>query len=243
VKGEITPVQGSDNQLPFYTPEIQSHIISVLRKRLRFFSSTNNFASLLRIASYCSAMDKQPSKRRMLAADTLLSSKDMESALNKSLPNCGFGSRPSVQTALLMEEAVDGASNMESQGVYPEGYDYGVRYSGHQSTRFNSSLVNDDEADARAEWCYQRHRQSAQPAAYAGPYTTAYPSARSSHFRASYDNSQRESQASPSLDRIEAIMERMERHQAAATSASTASSAQLHTLLSQGKFHSSYQNF
>jgi hypothetical protein len=37
-------------------------------------------------------------------------------------------------------------------------------------------------------------------------------------------------------------MERIERHQAAVTSASTASSAQLNALLSQGKFHSSYQN-
>jgi hypothetical protein len=61
--------------------------------------------------------------------------------------------------------------------------------------------------------------------------------------RASYDDSQRESQASPSLDCIEAIMVRMERHQVAATTALTASSAQLHTLLSQGKFHSSYRNF
>jgi hypothetical protein len=33
-------------------------------------------------------------------------------------------------------------------------------------------------------------------------------------------------------------MERMERHQAALSSASTASSAQLHALLGQGKFHS-----
>jgi hypothetical protein len=195
-------------------------------------------------------MDKQPSKRRRLAADTLSSSKDMESALNKYLPKRGSGSRPSsVQTAPLTEEAVevqptavptvDGASNVESQGVYPDGYDYRVRYGGHQSTRFNSSLVNDNEADARAEWRYQRYRQSAQPAMYAALYTTAYPSAQSSRFCASFDDSQRESQASPSLDRIEAIMECMEHHQAAATSAS----AQLNTLLSQGKFHPSYRNF
>jgi hypothetical protein len=50
-------------------------------------------------------MDKQPSKRRRLAADTLSSSKDMEIALNKSLPKRGCGSRP-VQTAPLTEEAV-----------------------------------------------------------------------------------------------------------------------------------------
>jgi hypothetical protein len=198
-------------------------------------------------------MDKQPSKKRRLVADTLSSSQDMESELNKTLPKRGCGSRP-VQYTPLTEEAIalvevqptavptfDGTSNAESQGVYPDGYEYGARYGGHQTTRFNSSLVIDDKADARAEWRYQCHHQSAQPAVYAGPYTTSYPSARSNHFCASFDDSQRESQASPSLDHIEAIMQRMERHQAAATSALTASSAQLNALLSQGKFHSSYR--
>jgi hypothetical protein len=255
VRGDVTPVQAERNQLSCYTPEIQSHIILCSSKKTSVFSHPQTI-SLHLFASLRSntAMDKQPSKRRRLAADTLSSSKDMETALNKSLPKRGCGSRP-VQTAPLIEEAiapvkvqptavptVDGASNAESQGVYPDRYDYGVRYGGHQTTRFNSSLVNDDKADARAEWRYQRHRQSAQPAMYAGLYTTSYPNARSSHFRASFDDSQRESQASPSLDHIKVIMERMERHQAAATSASTASSAHLNTLLSQGKFHSSYRN-
>jgi hypothetical protein len=200
------------------------------------------------------AVDKQPSKIRRLAADTLSSLKDMESELNKTLPKRGCGSHP-VQTTPLIEEAVapvevqptavptfDWTSNAESQGVYPDGYDYGARYGGHQTTRFNSSLVNDEKADARAEWQYQRHRQSAQPAVYAGPYMTSYPSAQSSRFCASFDDSQRESQVSPSLNCIEAIIERMEHHQAAATSALTESSAQLNALLSQGKFHSSYRN-
>jgi hypothetical protein len=182
----------------------------------------------------------------------------MESALNKSLPKRGSGSRPTVQAAPLTEEAVapvevptsvpavDGTFNTESLGVDPAGFEHGVCYGGRQVTRFNSSLVDDDEADAQAEYLYQHKHQSAQPAAYAGPYMTAYPSAQSSRFRASYDDSQRESQASPSLDRIEVIMVRMERHQAAASTASTASSAQLQTLLqmllTQGKFHS-YQIF
>jgi hypothetical protein len=128
---------------------------------------------------------------------------------------------------------------MESQGAYPdEGYDYGTRYGGFQPTRFNSSMVNDDEADARAEWQYNRHRYSAQTAGYAGLYSApnSDPSAQSRGFCAPYVDSQRESQASPSLDRIERIMERMERQQAAATSISTASSAQLHVLFGQGKF-------
>jgi hypothetical protein len=80
-------------------------------------------------------MDK-PSKRR-LAKDTLSSKKDMESELNKKLP------KPNtwipVQSASLTEESfapvevqpssaptIDGTSNFESQGFYPEeGYDYG----------------------------------------------------------------------------------------------------------------------
>jgi hypothetical protein len=43
--------------------------------------------------------------------------------------------------------AVDGASNAESLGVDPAGFEHGVRYGGRQATRFNSSLVDDDEAD------------------------------------------------------------------------------------------------
>jgi hypothetical protein len=70
-----------------------------------------------------------------------------------------------------------------------------------------------------------------------GPYAPSYPSARSSRFRATFDDPQTESQASPALERIEAIMER---HEAAAASASMASLGQFTAFLSQGKFHSSY---
>jgi hypothetical protein len=71
--------------------------------------------------------------------------------------------------------AVDGTSNVEPLGVGPEGLEHGVRYGDHTFTRFNSSLVDDDEADARSEYLYQR--RSAQPAVYQGQYMTAYPSA------------------------------------------------------------------
>jgi hypothetical protein len=126
---------------------------------------------------------------------------------------------------------------VESQGVNPdEGYDYGAHYGGYQSTRFNSSLVDDDEADARAEWRYNRHRYSAQTAGYAGPYSAPFPSTQSRGFGASFDDFQRESQVSPALDCIEWVMECMEHQQAAATSASTASTAQLHALFGQDKF-------
>jgi hypothetical protein len=192
-------------------------------------------------------MDKRPSKKPKLATDDLPSSKDMEKSLNRSLAKRGLGSRPKVQIAPLIEEAVapveapasvpavDGASYVESPGANPAGSEHGVRYGGRLVTRFNSSSVNDLEADARSEYRYQR-TQPAQPAVYVGPYTTAYPSARSGCFSASYGDPQRESQPSPSLDRIEVIMVRMERHQAAASSASTPSSEQLHSLLTQGKF-------
>jgi hypothetical protein len=244
--------------LSCYTPEIQSHIILVLRKRLVFSHPQTISLRLFASLRFASAMDKQPLKKRRLAAATLSYKDEMETELNKTLPNAkrGFGSRP-VQSAPLTEEIVitepepiptlpiakhgfgsrpvqsapltedvvapvevqptsappfDGSSNCDSRGVYPEGYDYGARYGGRQSTRFNSSLVNDDEADARAEWRYQSHRQSAQTPMFKEPYTNPYPSAQGSGLRAPFDESQRESQAFPALDRIERIMECMERH-------------------------------
>jgi hypothetical protein len=193
-------------------------------------------------------MDK-PSKRRH-ARNTLSSKEDMESELNRKLPK--LDSWVPVQSAPLTEEGLasvevqpcsaptfDGTSNIESQGFYPdEGYDYGERYAVYQSTHFNSSQVNDEEADARADFRYHQHRQSAQTAGYVGAYSAPFsdPSARSRGFRASFDDSKRESQASPALDPIERIMERVKRQQAAATSASSASSAQLHPLIGQGEF-------
>jgi hypothetical protein len=108
-------------------------------------------------------MDK-PSKRKP-AKNTLSSKGDMESKLNRKLP------KPSswvpVQPAPLAQSEVfapsvgvsdtaslifDGTSNMKaSSGVYPdEGYDYGDRYGGYQATRYNSTQVDADEADARA---------------------------------------------------------------------------------------------
>jgi hypothetical protein len=41
-----------------------------------------------------------------------------------------------------------------ASNVYPEGYDYGGRYSGYQATRFNSSLLDDCKCDARAGYNY-----------------------------------------------------------------------------------------
>jgi hypothetical protein len=197
-------------------------------------------------------MDK-PSKRR-LATDTLSSKEDMESELNKKLPKPNEWGP--VQSAPLMQEGFapvevqassaptfDGTSNLESSGFDPdEGYDYGVRYGGFQATRFNSSQVNNEEADARADLRYHRHRQTARSPVYVGTYLAPFmdSSARSRGFRASHNDSQRESQASLALNRIERNMEHMERHQAAATSASSASLAQLHEFIGHGEFLLSY---
>jgi hypothetical protein len=193
-------------------------------------------------------MDKRSSKKPRLAADDLPSSKDMEKSLNKSLHKRGSGSRSSVKFAPPSEDsvapvmapasvpAVDRTSNVESPGANPAGLEHGVRYGGHQVTRKNSSLVDDAEANARADYRYQHQTQQSQPPMYTGACSTAYPSARSGRFSASYGVSQRESLPSPSLDRLEAIMVRMERNQEAATSASSASSEQLRSLLTQGKF-------
>jgi hypothetical protein len=126
------------------------------------------------------AMDK-PSKLR-LAKSTLSSKEDMESELNRKLPK--LDSRVPAQSAPLTEEGFapvevqsssaptfDGTSNIEPRGFYPDkGYDYGARYRGYQTTRVNSTLVNDDEADTQADFRYHRHRQSAQTAGYVGEY-------------------------------------------------------------------------
>jgi hypothetical protein len=185
------------------------------------------FRYSLRIVS---AMDK-PSKWRH-AKSALSTKEDMVSELNRKLPK--LDSRVPAQSAPLTEEGFapvevqsssaptfDGTFNIEPQGFYPnEGYDYGVRYGGYQTTRFNSTLVNDEEAG------------------YVGAYSAPFsdPNARSRGFCASFDDSKRESQASPALD----IMERMERQQVASTSALSASSAQLHALIDQGEFHLSF---
>jgi hypothetical protein len=124
------------------------------------------------------------------AIQTEAREEDMESELNGKLPK--LDSWVPVQSAPLTEEGFppvevqlssaptfDGTSNIESQGFYPdEGYDYGARYGGYQTTRFNSTLVNDEEADARADF---RHCQSAQTAGYVGAYSAPFsdPSARS----------------------------------------------------------------
>jgi hypothetical protein len=174
--------------------------------------------------------DRQPSKRRKLAAQ------EMEKDLNRSsLRPCGSVGRPShdesppttssVEPATIQplpsNETGQGASTARSapppegnaapvadaptglfydgssysgmRGAYPEGYKHGVSYGGCLATRFNSSLVDDDEAASRAEWVYHNQRQASRTAAYGDPYSRPYPSARSSSLRTSFDGRERES--------------------------------------------------
>jgi hypothetical protein len=102
------------------------------------------------------------------------------------------------------------------------------------ATHFNSLRVNDDEADARAEYRYhQRHHPTPAPGyvdAYSAPCSD--PNAQSRGFRASVYEPQRESHAPQVFDRMEHIMERMEWQQAAASSASL---QQLQAFIGQGE--------
>jgi hypothetical protein len=61
------------------------------------------------------------------------------------------------------------------RGAYPEGYEHGERYGGRLQTRFNSSLVDDDEAASRAEWLYQSQGQALRMASYGDPYSHPFP--------------------------------------------------------------------
>jgi hypothetical protein len=80
--------------------------------------------------------------------------------------------------------------------VYPdEGYDYGDRYGGYQATRFNSSQVDDQEANARADYRYHHASRCPMPApgfvdVYSAPYSD--PNAHGQGLCASHNAPQRE---------------------------------------------------
>jgi hypothetical protein len=177
------------------------------------------------ILRYYTAMDeRQPSKRRKLAAEK------MEHDLNRSLRQRGSEGRPShvesphttpfvepaaIQTqpsdksgpgslsaqsapppegiaapvtdAPTLAHSYDGPSYSGQRGAYPEEYEHGERYGGRLQTRFNSSLVDDDEAASRAEWLYQSQGQTSRMASFGDPYSHPFPSARGGGLWASFD--------------------------------------------------------
>jgi hypothetical protein len=219
-------------------------VYNVLRKDFSF--STSCLLSQRSLSMFL-IMDK-PSKRKP-AKQTLSSKEAMESELNRKLHKSTW---VPVQPAPLAQSEVfmppvgvsdtaaptfDGTSNMvASSGVYPdEGYNYGDRYGGYPATRYNSTQVDDEEADARADYRYHQYHQPAPEyvCAYSAPYSD--PNARGQGLCTSHDEPQIESQAPKALDRMERIMERMERQQAAASSAS---SKQLQAFIGQGEFFS-----
>jgi hypothetical protein len=113
-------------------------------------------------------------------------------------------------------------------------YDYGDRYGGVQSTRYNSTVVDDQEIDARNEYLYQqgRHVRSATssapgyPAHFSAPFYQANAYGQGHHVSTA---STREL-PSPALDRMEKILEGIER-------ASNASSLAIQSFVGQGEFY------
>jgi hypothetical protein len=118
-------------------------------------------------------MDK-PSKRKP-AKSTLTSKEAMESELNRKLPKSTWVPdqhapleqsevfAPPIRDLDTAAPTYDGTSNVvASSGVHPdESYDYGDRYGGYQATRYNSTQVDDQEADARANYRYHQYHQPA----------------------------------------------------------------------------------
>jgi hypothetical protein len=140
---------------------------------------------------------------------------------------------PSVEDMGTPTPSFDASSNMAaSTAAYlDEGYNYRDRYGGYQATCYNSSQVDDREHHARAEFRYQQATRRPTPApgyvdAYSAPYSDPY--AYGQGLRASNKAPQRESQAPLALDRMERILECIER-------ASSASFIQLQSFIGQGE--------
>jgi hypothetical protein len=109
---------------------------------------------------------------------------------------------------------------VDERGGEAEGLVHGAEYGGFLPTKFNSSLVTDEEAAARSEYRYQKVlRQSSRTSAYGDTCGRPSPRARGSTPRSSLDCRQGESQSLQVLQRIEGVMTRMEQQFAASTSA------------------------
>jgi hypothetical protein len=138
-------------------------------------------------------------------------------------------------------------SNTGVRGADPEGLVHGAEYGGQLATRFNSSLVDDEEAASRVEYRYQQVQgHASRTQAYSDPYgRPTSPNVRRSSLRASFDNREGESQSLQVFGHIEDVLARMEQHLAASTSAQASSSASAsHLPLWVSFIHSfSYLNF
>jgi hypothetical protein len=87
-----------------------------------------------------------------------------------------------VMDAPTLAHIHDGSSYSDQRGAYPKGYEHGECYGSRLTTRYNSSLVDDDEAASRAEWLYQSQEQTSRTASYEDPYSHPFHSTRGSGF-------------------------------------------------------------
>jgi hypothetical protein len=137
--------------------------------------------------------------------------------------------------------AEDLGTAASTSSAFPDGaatqgdYDYGDRYGGVQSTRYNSTAVDDQENDARNEYLYHqgKHVHSATSSApgylahFSAPFYQA--DAYGHGHRASTASTTREL-PSPALERMEKILQGIER-------ASTTSSLAIQSFVGQGEFY------
>jgi hypothetical protein len=118
-----------------------------------------------------------------------------------------------------------------ASNAYPEGYDYGGHYGGYQATRFNSTQLDDRECDAGAEYRYhQATRCPTSAPGYVGAYSAPFndPNAYGQGHHASNAAPQGESQAPQALNRMQRILENIER-------ATSASSLHIKSFFGQGE--------
>jgi hypothetical protein len=176
-------------------------------------------------------MDDRLSKPKRKSAKSAQPSQEEKEAMTATLEKaCLKEVRLVVQTVPLeppsFEPPVDDSgtaapppNDFSSKAVaanVEEDYDYGGRYGGFQTTRFNSSLVNDQERDARADYIFHHSRRVRSATTSAPGYPESYsapfydPNAYVQGHCASSAAPPRESPAPPALDRMQQILEGIE---------------------------------
>jgi hypothetical protein len=190
-------------------------------------------------------MDDRHSKKRKSAKDH--PSQEEKEAMTASLEKAllkevrPVGQPKNLEPPPSFEPpAEDFGTAAPTSTAFPDGaaaqvdYDYGDRYGGVQSTRYNSTAVDDQEIDARNEYLYQqgRHVRSATssapgyPAHFSAPFFQADAYGQGHH---AFTAPMREN-PSPALDRMQKILEGIER-------ASNASSLAIQSFVGQGEFY------
>jgi hypothetical protein len=201
---------------------------------------------LLLIDKIKTPMDERQSKKARKLAAKDHPSQEEEEAMTATLEKARLKEVRVVQPTPLEpppsfdQPPGDLGTAAPSPSAFPDGmaaqddFAHGDHYGGYQATAFNSSAVNDRELDARNEYHYQQglHARAATssvqgyPAQYSAPFYQAD----------AYGRDHRASPASareiphPALDRMERIMQGIER-------ASTASSLAIQKFVGQGEFY------